>query len=572
MERLAQVWTRCTRTVVAGAVVLAGIAAAPAAGPPCDRIDFEDRPPNEVFTGATQPYQASKGVTFTGGCPPWTPAGPSVLNQNQFSQQYLVPPSGNQVLGSPHGDPLGDCCMTIRWTTLQKHVKIHVAADPLGTNIPVTLQVTARNCAGAILATKVVTSSKITTPGTPSPQLVWSAAEFNRSLCDICEVRVCTVAGQQVFGFFIDDVEWGMDDTFPNGVFITNPPERACICDGLLQVTGQVCDDDTCGGMLGELLIRPIVSGATSTSGMPPWTLLNTTTQNICTTQTLYNASLNPVTFPEGEYLLRLQGTNACRMKSVDERVIKIDHNPPVLSINCPSQGALISTRCDPLIISGSVSDLCQASWSIGISTPMISIPLASGLTPANGGSAGVGASFSASQDGLHTIQLSAQDSCGHFSLTSVSFTIDNTPPVALITSPAACSCMCPGFAYQILGRAFDTNILNWELAYFDVITGTWPTIASGTSNVGTPSTSALLTNWTVPATVRPCCSMLRLTVRDRTVPRTCGQPTPGDPYCNTTVYYHPVRLQQCPDYNHSGTVTVQDLFDFLAAYFAGCP
>jgi hypothetical protein len=28
-----------------------------------------------------------------------------------------------------------------------------------------------------------------------------------------------------------------------------------------------------------------------------------------------------------------------------------------------------------------------------------------------------------------------------------------------------------------------------------------------------------------------------------------------------------------CPaDFNNSGAVSVQDIFDFLAAYFAGCP
>jgi hypothetical protein len=25
-------------------------------------------------------------------------------------------------------------------------------------------------------------------------------------------------------------------------------------------------------------------------------------------------------------------------------------------------------------------------------------------------------------------------------------------------------------------------------------------------------------------------------------------------------------------DFNHSGAISVQDIFDFLAAYFAGCP
>lgn len=558
------------RRALAAAACLTGATLSHASGPPCDRIDFEDRPVNEVFTGATQPYQASKGVTITGGCAPWAPAGPFIRSQLPTSQ-YLVPPSGNQVLASPQGDPLGDCCMSVRFTSLQKYVKVQLSADPLVLNTPVTLVVTARNCTGSVLATKNVTLSKISSTAGPNPQFTWSAAEFSRSSCDICEVRVCTVAGQPIYQFYMDDLEWGMDTTAPT-VFITQPPEKACICNGVLQVTGQVCDSDGCGGVLGELLIRPIVSGATSTSGMPPWTLLNTTTQSICTTQTLYNAALSPTAYPEGEYLLRLEGTNACRLKKVDERVIKIDHLPPVLSIGCPAPGALISTRCDPLLIGGTVSDFCQASWSIGITTPTISIPLASGSTPPSGGAVAVGTSFSALQDGVHTIQLSAQDSCGHSSSTSVTFTIDNTSPVALITSPTMCSCLCPGSTYPILGRAFDTNILNWELAYFDVLTGAWLTITSGASNVGNASTSALLTNWTVPATVRPCCSMLRLTVRDRTVPRTCGQPTPGDPYCNTTVYYHPVRLQKCSDFNLSGDATVQDLFDFLAVFFANCP
>jgi predicted outer membrane repeat protein len=55
------------------------------------------------------------------------------------------------------------------------------------------------------------------------------------------------------------------------------------------------------------------------------------------------------------------------------------------------------------------------------------------------------------------------------------------------------------------------------------------------------------------------------------------GAPNVGVPYLNGAIVDMGCYERQAPpacaaDFNHSGTLTVQDIFDYLAAWFAGCP
>lgn len=118
------------------------------------------------------------------------------------------------------------------------------------------------------------------------------------------------------------------------------------------------------------------------------------------------------------------------------------------------------------------------------------------------------------------------------------------------------------------------TAILGW--------TGDWTGLVSFAEidgNLSTPPVSGLsswvaysATGGLVPLSLAP-----GRRVQFRAAPPCCavdlncsgGQPTVQDLFEFINAYFSQALVA---DFNHSGQITVQDIFDFLAAYFAGCP
>ena len=235
------------------------------AAPPCDEIDFDDRPANEIIS-PNQPYLASKGVQFGVFCPGATGPADMIISSSP-SGTIPNPPSGPNCLASPFGDFLGDCCIIIDFAQPQRFVRLQVAAEVFPSNTPGNaLTVQACDALGNVLITKTIALTQLSGSIVPNPKLMWDTAAFDSGNCIIKQIKVCTIPGVALTRFYIDDVGWGGDATEP-AVAIDQPAEKACVCNGNLTVTGTMCDTDSCGTLTGELRIRPIVSGATSTAG-----------------------------------------------------------------------------------------------------------------------------------------------------------------------------------------------------------------------------------------------------------------------------------------------------------------
>ncbi|MBM4109346.1 MAG: hypothetical protein FJ255_11170 [Phycisphaerae bacterium] len=554
------------------------LAAAASAQTPCSGVYFDDLAPNTLFTATNQPY-ASRGVTITtNGCQPFG-GNPSVVASP--SGALPNPPSPPHCLASPFGDPIGDCCVIIRFSTPQRFVRLQVASDfwnpPANTPAP-ALTVAAHHASGPVLISNTVSLAKLSGAIVPNPKLMWDTVQFDAGNCIISEVRVCVVRGAgglpMTQAFYIDSIEWGSDTTPPQ-VALFFPAEKTCVCDGNLFVSGRLCDPEDCGPLTGTLALRPIVSGATTT---PPYTTIATFTGQFCTTSVLFNGSLSPTTFPDGEYLLRFTGTNACGLTATDDRVIIIDRTPPALQVTCPTVNQIV---CGNLPVLGTVSDRCTVSWTVEIAAsggPWVQVGSGATTTP--------GASFSGAfatiptasfPNGNYQVRVIATDSCGHTSSHPLlRIIIDNTPPHARITSPLSCNYICESRQTQVMGFIADANLRSWRLEYrmcngpFNTSSGAavWTTIATGTNPVGNLGTGVpgLIALWD-NCNLGRCPYILRLTAEDG-----CDRCPAGSGPGNITVTYQCGNLGHPSDLNGDGAIDFNDFLAFLNFFNVPCP
>src|SRR5690606_16829482 len=84
--------------------------------------------------------------------------------------------------------------------------------------------------------------------------------------------------------------------------------------------------------------------------------------------------------------------------------------------------------------------------------------------------------------DGKYDVRLRGEDACGNVETITRTIIIDNTRPVAEITSPTPCDWACS--TVEIRGTATDENLRSWSVQYTGGAERGWRTIASGTSNV----------------------------------------------------------------------------------------
>lgn len=133
------------------------------------------------------------------------------------------------------------------------------------------------------------------------------------------------------------------------------------------------------------------------------------------------------------------------------------------------------------------------------------------------------------------------------------------TPPTAVIASPTGCSTASTS-SITIRGTVSGGPTLSWILDYAGGSNQVWHPISTGTS----PITDGVL--GVLPVSSLPACAhALRLRAIS-SAPVNCSAPVTAEAV--TTITINP-----CPaDLNHSGGVTVQDLFDYLDLWFAGCP
>jgi hypothetical protein len=298
--------------------------------------------------------------------------------------------------------------------------------------------------------------------------------------------------------------------------------------------------------------------------GAPAWTLITSGATPVNNAQLVVWNTLAG----ENYYTWRLTVTNACGLVSTATHLVYLERDFSTPVIRSPGAGAIVGAR---VCVDGTVWDQCpdtMATYRVEYAPLPAAAPY-NPVDPANADYVGTvvndpfavwdtASGLAAVADGNYRLRVTGADQCGDTSETTRDVVVDNTAPVALITAPLSCTYV-HGMVH-ISGTASDAHMGSWQLLYSGDGTHTWGTIASGNASV----VNAELAVWDTAA-LPPCSYLIRLIVDDASTIN-CG------PYTNRTEYTVSVDVG-CPgDFNRSGTTSVQDLFDFLAAYFALCP
>jgi hypothetical protein len=333
------------------------------------------------------------------------------------------------------------------------------------------------------------------------------------------------------------------DSTAPS-VSISTPGPYACLCWSSVAINGTVSDS-------GSGVARYTVDYRAAGTGA--WTLISSGIGNI----TGVLGTWDTTGLSDGEYTIRVSARDGCGNASSEVTTLRVDAAVDSGQLRWPASGAVVGGT---VIADGTAWDACSgtlemqwkplsgSTWNVfgSINPPwVLNDPLGSWNTRTVA-------------DGNYQARLVVMTTCVGMYYNS-DITVDNTAPIAVITTPQTCRRFPRGVVLQVRGTAADANLDSWKLEYSNG--GPWVTIASGTTAV----TDGVLANWNT-AGLPWCRYVLRLSVVDRSVIDS------NSALRNRSEDVVLIDVGCVADVNDSGTVSVQDIFDFLAAYFAGCP
>lgn len=346
----------------------------------------------------------------------------------------------------------------------------------------------------------------------------------------------------------------------PPTVELIDPNDGGCLCEGPNTITGTV--NPAPGTLLGGYILEY------RRLGTPSYTTI-ATGSNTVINNTL--ASWNTTGLPEGQYLLRLTGTNRGGISASDEAVVYLgsDFDTVIARFGAGIDGSAVSIVGRTVCIFGSISDAGCGTTQYTVDYRPIaggaflpvdpSSPTYSGgrtnTTLAEWDTVGLGV-----PDGAYEIRVVATNVCGDSRTVTFTGEVDNTAPIALIDTPIACEYRSPGEVIEIRGTASDANLGGWSVQYTGGSNSGWVTIATG----NTPVTSDVLANWDTSG-LEPCAYTVRLNVGDQSV-LNCDNPG------NTAGYLVSFDLRCPADLNSDGILDFFDVSVFLAAFNAGCP
>ncbi|MCC6320272.1 MAG: hypothetical protein IT438_02410 [Phycisphaerales bacterium] len=520
--------------------VMAALAASPLLAQTCPVIDFENL---AAGTAVTNQYAASHGVTFSlvgTGCPVATPAFCRIISAGAGTS------SPTRALGRDQSCPdfySGDFVITFS----SPHDEVHFNLGNWGGG---TYTVEAFDAAGGGAVNLVDTTTVGLMGDAATPvyyPIVVSAPGIRR-----IEISH-SVGGAEVA---IDDLGWDPDTTAPTAAFTSPPAEGGCVCN-LVPIIGTALDTDGTG-VRWSLHRRGVGAGA--------WTSIATSSTPVDNAQlVVWNT-----TALEGYYTWRLTVTNDCGLVSTATWLVYLERELAAPTIRYPGAGATVGGI---VCVDGTVWDKCPRSpdtYTVEFAPLPAGVPYVrvDPLFAAYDGTVvndpyalwNTRIGGAAVADGNYRIRVTGYDECGDAGIATQDVVIDNTPPMGIITAPEACAGV--GGVVAVRGTVSDAHLDRWTLQYSrGGGDADWVTLNSGVANVGP---NGLLHNWDTTL-LDPCDYVLRLIVTD-TSSLNCGA-------SNHRVEYTLAVSVGCPgDFNQSGAVTVQDVFDFLTAYFAGCP
>ena len=494
-------------------------------------IDFEDY---AVNTPITTQYP---GVTFS--------APPNSCGTNPPIRPIIVTPNGGTIsptrgLGVQTGCPdFSPDYLRMVFDQPQSEVTFMVGDSPG------TYQVRAYNvpAGGAAVSTQNIVVAGAGFVG------VFRFVRVARAQGDLRRIEVeDTVDDFEV----IDDLTFACWDASAPEATITSPGFEQCVC-GTVAVRGTACDPQgTYNNDKLEYLPASAAAGAA-------WTLIGTANSPLCVEGTLYN--WNTAAVPEGYYYLRLTVENDCGLITEAVTVAWVDRHFESVDVRSPASAGI---HGGVVCFDGTVHDRCVDHYTVryrpsagGAFNPVdpanpsypaavINDPLAAWDTRA--GSAAVA-------DGSYQTQVIGTDDCSNSATVTRTITIDNTPPVAAISSPLSCAYV--DGVVQINGTASDAHLAGWTLQYTGGAAHGWVTIASGNASI-----AGVLTNWDT-AGFANCAYTLRLIVTDAAV-LDCNSASRNQAEYTVSVNVGP----ECPalrgDINCDGLVDFGDINPFV--------
>jgi hypothetical protein len=297
------------------------------------------------------------------------------------------------------------------------------------------------------------------------------------------------------FQELFDTLEYMGDSTAP-AVSVSSPADDSCVSDTSVTITGYSHEPD--GTYAGDRL-----EWAPSPDG--PWTLVGAVAGALPPPGgTLY--SWNTSALATGHYYLRLTATNLDGLETVEVRRVYVDSAAPTVIIRSPLAGQIVGgTVC----FDGTVSDYCSSSYAIEY-RPTGSgayTAFATGTSVVNDPMGSWNTLSPPLPDGAYDVRVAATDGNANTATVTRTIILDNTAPVAQLTSPAQCD-EVSGIV-QVVGVVNDANLSGWSLQYSSPLTGGWVTISTGTGNI-----SGVLGSWNTSG-LPSCAYTLRLRAND---------------------------------------------------------
>ncbi|MFN0135851.1 MAG: proprotein convertase P-domain-containing protein [Phycisphaerae bacterium] len=353
------------------------------------------------------------------------------------------------------------------------------------------------------------------------------------------------LAGSDVGSFRYLQLNIHTEPATPPIAQITMPDDYACGCSNGA-ITGTAADPD---GTFGSYRLD------WSVDSDGPWILIAANTAAVT------NGVLGtfPADMPEGYSYVRLRATNLIGLSSTFVLVVAQDRTFGGAAIIEPQDGDIVGGNvCLNKVVA---SDYCFESMALayapqggGFTTYFSSTSPPSELPAWSTG---------ALVDGNYTFRVSGTTICGNTADDSVSLIIDNTAPVAFMTSPLNCAQV--GDSVAITGTVTDLHLSGWTLQYTGGPTHGWQTIASGNE----PVLNGLLTTWNTSGL--PACSYtLRLLASDQSAVSCLG--SNGTEYL-TSVEVGDNSAGDCiADISGDGAINLTDLAYLLAVFGTSCP
>lgn len=189
----------------------------------------------------------------------------------------------------------------------------------------------------------------------------------------------------------------------------------------------------------------------------------------------------------DGPHTLALAAVDTAGNHASTSVAFTADSTPPVVAIGAPRGGSVLSGRLGPAPVTAQVQEVNPGQLAFTVAVD--------GGSPTPLPSAGLTAQLPAAAlpDGPATLTATATDLAGNAGSATAAVVIDNTPPVAQLTLPAAGGILRAGDAFR--GTVSDTNFASYTLELSDGPPATayrFATIGSGTAPVTAGTLAAL--------------------------------------------------------------------------------